>query len=51
VFSRLADFYKMFDVDAREASALLDPTLTQRAGEPMWRPLMPRAPTCPGWKN
>ncbi|MGA2640955.1 MAG: DNA mismatch repair protein MutS [Spirochaetia bacterium] len=35
VFFRLGDFYEMFDVDAREASSLLDLTLTQRAGVPM----------------
>jgi len=35
VFFRLGDFYEMFDGDAREASALLDLTLTQRAGVPM----------------
>ncbi|HET6487034.1 MAG TPA: DNA mismatch repair protein MutS [Spirochaetia bacterium] len=35
LFFRLGDFYEMFDADAREASALLDLTLTQRAGVPM----------------
>ena len=35
VFFRLGDFYEMFDADAREASSLLDLTLTQRAGSPM----------------
>jgi DNA mismatch repair protein MutS len=35
LFFRLGDFYEMFDGDAREASALLDLTLTQRAGVPM----------------
>jgi DNA mismatch repair protein MutS len=35
VFFRLGDFYEMFDADAREASSLLDLTLTQRAGVPM----------------
>ena len=35
VFFRLGDFYEMFDGDAREASSLLDLTLTQRAGVPM----------------
>src|SRR5512136_1469353 len=35
VFFRLGDFYEMFDGDAREASALLDLTLTQRSGVPM----------------
>ncbi len=35
VFFRLGDFYEMFDGDAREASSLLDLTLTQRAGAPM----------------
>ena len=35
VFFRLGDFYEMFDTDAREASALLDLTLTQRQGIPM----------------
>jgi DNA mismatch repair protein MutS len=35
LFFRLGDFYEMFDRDAREASALLDLTLTQRAGVPM----------------
>jgi DNA mismatch repair protein MutS len=35
VFFRLGDFYEMFDGDAREASSLLDLTLTQRAGSPM----------------
>jgi DNA mismatch repair protein MutS len=35
VFFRLGDFYEMFDADAREASALLDLTLTHRAGVQM----------------
>jgi DNA mismatch repair protein MutS len=35
LFFRLGDFYEMFDADAREASTLLDLTLTQRAGVPM----------------
>jgi DNA mismatch repair protein MutS len=35
LFFRLGDFYEMFERDAREASALLDLTLTQRAGVPM----------------
>ena len=35
LFFRLGDFYEMFDRDAREASSLLDLTLTQRAGVPM----------------
>ncbi|HTZ51883.1 MAG TPA: DNA mismatch repair protein MutS [Spirochaetia bacterium] len=35
VFFRLGDFYEMFDGDAREASVLLDLTLTQRQGVPM----------------
>jgi DNA mismatch repair protein MutS len=35
VFFRLGDFYEMFEGDAREASSLLDLTLTQRAGVPM----------------
>ena len=35
LFFRLGDFYEMFDGDAREASSLLDLTLTQRAGVPM----------------
>ena len=35
VFFRLGDFYEMFDGDAREASALLGLTLTQRSGVPM----------------
>jgi DNA mismatch repair protein MutS len=35
LFFRLGDFYEMFDADAREASSLLDLTLTQRAGVPM----------------
>ena len=35
LFFRLGDFYEMFDSDARKASALLDLTLTQRAGVPM----------------
>jgi DNA mismatch repair protein MutS len=35
LFFRLGDFYEMFDTDAREASSLLDLTLTHRAGYPM----------------
>jgi DNA mismatch repair protein MutS len=35
LFFRLGDFYEMFEKDAREASTLLDLTLTQRAGVPM----------------
>jgi DNA mismatch repair protein MutS len=35
LFFRLGDFYEMFEKDAREASSLLDLTLTQRAGVPM----------------
>ncbi len=35
LFFRLGDFYEMFEADAREASSLLDLTLTQRAGVPM----------------
>lgn len=32
---RLGDFYEMFDEDAREGSAILGITLTQRNGQPM----------------
>ncbi len=32
---RLGDFYEMFDSDAREGSAILGITLTQRNGQPM----------------
>ena len=35
LFFRLGDFYEMFENDAREASSLLDLTLTQRNGVPM----------------
>lgn len=35
LFFRLGDFYEMFDADAREASTLLDLTLTARNGVPM----------------
>ncbi len=35
LFFRLGDFYEMFEQDAREVSALLDLTLTQRNGVPM----------------
>ncbi len=35
LFFRLGDFYEMFENDAREASSLLDLTLTRRAGVPM----------------
>ncbi len=35
LFFRLGDFYEMFEQDAREVSALLDLTLTQRSGVPM----------------
>ncbi len=35
LFFRLGDFYEMFEADAREASSILDLTLTQRAGVPM----------------
>ena len=35
LFFRLGDFYEMFDSDAREASGLLDITLTKRSGVPM----------------
>ena len=35
VFFRLGDFYEMFDNDAREVSALLNLTLTHRAGQHM----------------
>ncbi len=35
LFFRLGDFYEMFENDAREVSALLDLTLTRRAGVPM----------------
>jgi DNA mismatch repair protein MutS len=35
LFFRLGDFYEMFGKDAREASTLLDLTLTRRAGFPM----------------
>jgi DNA mismatch repair protein MutS len=35
LFFRLGDFYEMFESDARDASSLLDLTLTQRAGVPM----------------
>ncbi|MCR4579839.1 MAG: DNA mismatch repair protein MutS [Treponema sp.] len=35
VFFRLGDFYEMFDDDARDVSALLNLTLTHRAGQPM----------------
>ncbi|MEW5814518.1 MAG: DNA mismatch repair protein MutS [Spirochaetota bacterium] len=35
LFFRLGDFYEMFQQDAREASALLNLTLTQRNGIPM----------------
>ena len=35
LFFRLGDFYEMFESDAREASAILDLTLTRRAGVPM----------------
>ena len=35
LFFRLGDFYEMFEADAREASPLLELTLTQRQGVPM----------------
>lgn len=35
LFFRLGDFYEMFEQDAKEASQLLDLTLTQRNGIPM----------------
>jgi DNA mismatch repair protein MutS len=35
LFFRLGDFYEMFEKDAREASTLLDLTLTRRNGVPM----------------
>ncbi|MBN2533304.1 MAG: DNA mismatch repair protein MutS [Spirochaetales bacterium] len=35
LFFRLGDFYEMFEQDAKEASRLLDLTLTQRNGIPM----------------
>ncbi len=35
LFFRLGDFYEMFDEQAREVSALLSLTLTQRSGVPM----------------
>ncbi len=35
LFFRLGDFYEMFEEDAREASKLLDLTLTKRNGVPM----------------
>ncbi len=35
LFFRLGDFYEMFFTDAREASAILNLTLTQRNGTPM----------------
>lgn len=35
LFFRLGDFYEMFDADAKEASALLNLTLTRRGGRPM----------------
>ncbi len=35
LFFRLGDFYEMFEKDAREVSAALDLTLTQRNGVPM----------------
>ena len=35
LFFRLGDFYEMFDEDAKEISALLNLTLTQRTGHPM----------------
>ena len=35
VFFRLGDFYEMFGRDAKEASVILDITLTQRQGMPM----------------
>ncbi|MBN1523476.1 MAG: DNA mismatch repair protein MutS [Spirochaetales bacterium] len=35
LFFRLGDFYEMFESDAREASHILDLTLTQRHGIPM----------------
>jgi len=35
LFFRLGDFYEMFEKDAKEASALLDLTLTKRNGVPM----------------
>jgi DNA mismatch repair protein MutS len=35
LFFRLGDFYEMFEQDAKEASQLLDLTLTQRHGIPM----------------
>ena len=35
LFFRLGDFYEMFEADAKEASSILDLTLTQRAGVPM----------------
>ena len=35
LFFRLGDFYEMFQQDAKEASALLGLTLTQRNGVPM----------------
>jgi DNA mismatch repair protein MutS len=35
LFFRLGDFYEMFEKDARDASSLLDLTLTQRNGVPM----------------
>ncbi len=56
LFFRLGDFYEMFDADAREASSLLDLTLTQRAGVPMCgipyhaRPLVHLAPAG-GWEE
>ena len=35
LFFRLGDFYEMFETDAKEGSALLELTLTQRQGVPM----------------
>ena len=35
LFFRLGDFYEMFDEQAREVSAILSLTLTQRHGIPM----------------
>ena len=35
LFFRLGDFYEMFDEQAREVSAILNLTLTQRHGVPM----------------
>lgn len=35
LFFRLGDFYEMFESDAKEASSLLELTLTQRQGVPM----------------